>query len=85
MFFLCDSDSHYLADVIPELSYKIRCISGYYDCLMSIDLLYDPLIEKYGLPLGYSFIKSNSSMDKKFEMSIEEDFSFRKVALVCRE
>ena len=68
--------------------YKLKQLSGYYNCFDSLDIQYDELIQKYGIPKDYRYENKKvltkggpDSFDDldEFELNFEE---IRRVAIV---
>lgn len=77
---LCDMEDYNLEN-LPEVLYLLRCRSGYYNCLDSMELASDALIKIYGIPSDYKYSFDNKSFGNEIGLDMNR-LKIRKVALV---
>ena len=83
----CDIDDNYLNTSSFEYAiYKIKHLSGYYNCYDSLDIKYDELVCKFGIPEDYCYdskpffiVLDTDEKGEIYDYNVED---VRRVALV---
>lgn len=87
----CDIDAHVLNTSNFEYAiYKIKHLSGYYNCYDTLDIKYDELVRKYGIPEDYCYDSKPYLIELYTDEDVEicdfaMDEEIRRVALVRKE